>query len=141
MARTVERAAPDLSMKIDRIDHLVLTVRNIDATCDFYSRVLGMTVITFGAGRKALQFGVQKFNLHESGKEFEPKAASPTPGSADVCLISAVALSEVIANLARCGVDIIEGPVARTGARGSIRSVYFRDPDMNLIEVSTYDES
>ena len=141
MTRTVEPAAPDLSMKIDGIDHLVLTVRNIDATCDFYSRVLGMTVITFGAGRKALQFGVQKFNLHESGKEFEPKAASPTPGSADVCLISAVALSEVIANLARCGVDIIEGPVARTGARGSIRSVYFRDPDMNLIEVSTYDES
>jgi catechol 2,3-dioxygenase-like lactoylglutathione lyase family enzyme len=128
-------------MKIDRIDHLVLTVRNIDATCDFYSRVLGMTVVTFGAGRKALQFGAQKFNLHESGKEFEPKAAHPTPGSADMCLISAVALSQVIADLARSGVDIIEGPVARTGACGPIQSVYFRDPDMNLIEVSTYDES
>ena len=130
-----------MTIKIDRIDHLVLTVRNIDATCDFYSRVLAMSVVTFGAGRKALQFGVQKFNLHESGKEFEPKAARPTPGSADLCLISAVAISEVIAHLARCGVNIIEGPVPRTGARGSIQSVYFRDPDMNLIEVSTYDES
>ncbi len=128
-------------MKIDRIDHLVLTVRNIDATCDFYTRVLGMSVVTFGGGRKALQFGPQKFNLHESGREFEPKAAHPTPGSVDVCLISAVPLSEVMDHLGRCGVAIIEGPVAKTGARGPIRSVYFRDPDMNLIEVSTYDES
>ncbi len=128
-------------MKIDRIDHLVLTVRSIDATCEFYSRVLGMTAVTFGAGRKALRFGAQKINLHEMGKEFDPKAARPTPGSADVCLISAVALPEVVAHLGRCGVDIIEGPVARTGARGPIQSVYFRDPDLNLIEVSTYDES
>jgi catechol 2,3-dioxygenase-like lactoylglutathione lyase family enzyme len=128
-------------MKIDRIDHLVLTVRDIDATCEFYSRVLGMTAVTFAGGRKALHFGSQKFNLHQSGREFEPKAAHPTPGSVDVCLISAVALSQVLDHLARCGVDIIEGPVAKTGARGPIRSVYFRDPDMNLIEVSTYDES
>ena len=128
-------------MKIDRIDHVVLTVRDIGATCDFYTRVLGMTAVTFGGGRNALQFGSQKFNLHESGAEFEPKAAHPTPGSMDLCLISAVPLSDVIDHLARCGVAIIEGPVAKTGARGPIRSVYFRDPDMNLIEVSTYDES
>jgi catechol 2,3-dioxygenase-like lactoylglutathione lyase family enzyme len=128
-------------MRIDRIDHLVLTVRDIDATCEFYARVLGMSVVTFAGGRKALQFGAQKFNLHQSGREFEPKAAHPTPGSVDVCLISAVALSEVMDHLTRCGVAIIEGPVSKTGARGPIRSVYFRDPDMNLIEVSTYDES
>ena len=128
-------------MKIDHIDHVVLTVRDIDSTCEFYSRVLGMSVVTFGGGRKALQFGSQKFNLHESGKEFEPKAACPTPGSIDLCLISADPLSKVIDHLARCGVAIIEGPVAKTGARGPIRSVYFRDPDMNLIEVSTYGES
>jgi catechol 2,3-dioxygenase-like lactoylglutathione lyase family enzyme len=126
-------------MKIDRIDHLVLTVRSIDATCEFYARVLGMSVVTFGAGRKALGFGRQKINLHAHGREFEPKAAHPTPGSADLCLISGVALPEVMAHLERCGVTIIEGPVARTGANGPLRSVYFRDPDMNLIEVSTYD--
>ena len=128
-------------MKIDRIDHVVLTVRDIEATCEFYARVLGMSAVTFGGGRKALQFGSQKFNLHESGREFEPKAAHPTPGSVDICLISAVPLPEVVGHLARCGVAIIEGPVAKTGARGPIRSVYFRDPDMNLIEVSTYGES
>jgi catechol 2,3-dioxygenase-like lactoylglutathione lyase family enzyme len=128
-------------MKIDRIDHLVLTVRDIDATCDFFTRVLGMSVVTFAGGRKALQFGLQKFNLHESGREFEPKAAHPTPGSVDVCLISAAPLSEVMDHLGRCGVAIIEGPVAKTGACGPIQSVYIRDPDMNLIEVSTYDES
>src|SRR6516164_721648 len=104
-------------MQIDRIDHLVLTVRDIDATCEFYSRVLGMTVVGFAGGRKALQFGAQKFNLHQSGREFEPKAAWPTPGSIDICLISAVPLPDLIAHLARCGVAIIEGPVARTGAR------------------------
>src|SRR5262249_29943574 len=126
-------------MKIGRLDHLVLTVRDIDATCEFYSRALGMEVVTFAGGRKALTFGAQKFNLHQSGREFEPKAAHPTPGAIDVCLIAAVPLSEVIAHLAGCGVAIIEGPVARTGAQGPIRSVYFRDPDMNLIEVSTYE--
>jgi catechol 2,3-dioxygenase-like lactoylglutathione lyase family enzyme len=125
---------------IDRIDHIVLTVRSIDATCSFYSRVLGMDVVTFGAaGRKALTFGGQKINLHEAGREFEPKAQRPTPGSADFCLIAAVPLAQVIERLAACGVDILEGPVARTGARGPITSVYFRDPDSNLVEVSTYD--
>jgi catechol 2,3-dioxygenase-like lactoylglutathione lyase family enzyme len=128
------------SVKIDRIDHVVLTVRSIDATCAFYSRVLGMEAVTFGEGRKALAFGSQKINLHEAGREFEPKAARPTPGSADVCLIAAVPLSRVVDHLRACGVAIVEGPVARTGARGPIRSVYLRDPDDNLIEVSTYDD-
>ena len=125
-------------MKIDRLDHLVLTVRDVDASCAFYSRVLGMDVVTFAGGRKALAFGAQKINLHQAGREFEPKAHAPTPGSADLCLISAVPLDEAIAHLAACGVTIVEGPVVRTGATGPIRSVYFRDPDLNLIEVSSY---
>jgi catechol 2,3-dioxygenase-like lactoylglutathione lyase family enzyme len=128
-------------MRIDRIDHLVLTVRSIEASCDFYSRVLGMDIVTFGAERKALAFGAQKINLHQSGREFEPKAEHPTPGSADICFISATPLSEVIAHLSGCGVPIVEGPVARTGATGPIQSVYFRDPDRNLIEVSSYDQA
>ena len=125
-------------MRIERLDHLVLTVRDIAATSDFYSTVLGMEVVTFGAGRKALAFGQQKFNLHEAGREFEPKADRPTPGSADLCLIADGALADVIDHLRTCGVPILEGPVQRTGALGPITSVYFRDPDQNLIEVSTY---
>lgn len=125
-------------MHIDKLDHLVLTVANISTTCDFYSRVLGMSVVTFGSGRKALCFGDQKINLHETGKELEPRAAHPIPGSADICLITSVPLSEVIDHLIACNVPIIEGPVARTGATGPIMSVYLRDPDSNLIEVSTY---
>jgi catechol 2,3-dioxygenase-like lactoylglutathione lyase family enzyme len=125
-------------MRIERLDHLVLTVRDVAATCDFYSTVLGMEVVTFGAGRKALAFGQQKFNLHEAGREFEPKADRPTPGSADLCLIADGALADVIGHLRDCGVPILEGPVQRTGALGPITSVYFRDPDQNLIEVSTY---
>ena len=126
-------------MKIERLDHLVLTVRNIAATCDFYARVLGMSVVTFTEGRKALAFGQHKFNLHEAGREFEPKAESPTPGSADLCLIAEGTLDDVVAHLNACGVPILEGPVKRTGALGPIRSVYFRDPDLNLIEVSVYE--
>jgi catechol 2,3-dioxygenase-like lactoylglutathione lyase family enzyme len=125
-------------MRIDRLDHLVLTVRDVEATCSFYARVLGMEVVTFGEGRKALAFGRQKINLHQAGREFEPKAALPTPGSADLCLIADVVLDEVIAHLAACDVTIIDGPVMRTGTTGPIRSVYFRDPDGNLIEVSNY---
>ena len=125
-------------MKVDRIDHLVLTVRSIETTCEFYSRVLGMRIVTFGAERKALAFGVQKINLHQSGREFEPKAENPTPGSADICPISANPLSEVIAHLTSCEVPILEGPVIRAGATGPIQSVYFRDPDQNLIEVSSH---
>ena len=128
-------------MKITRLDHLVLTVADIAATCDFYSRVLGMEVVAFGAGRTALAFGSQKINLHAKGKEYEPKAAAPTPGSADVCLIASTPLAEVIAHLQKCGVPILEGPVPRTGATGAIMSVYFRDPDANLIEVSNYAEA
>jgi catechol 2,3-dioxygenase-like lactoylglutathione lyase family enzyme len=126
-------------MRIERIDHVVLTVRDVAATCAFYARVLGMNEVTFGAGRKALAFGTQKINLHEAGREFEPKAARPTPGSADLCLIAEGSLADVIAHVEACGVRIVEGPVARTGAVGPIRSIYFRDPDDNLIEVSTYE--
>lgn len=128
-------------MDIDRLDHLVLTVKDIEATAAFYSKALGMDVITFADGRKALAFGAQKINLHEQGKEFEPKAHRPTPGSADICFIAQTALSEVIRHLEVCGVGILEGPVRRTGAQGPIESVYFRDPDMNLIEVSNYIQS
>ncbi len=125
-------------MKIDRLDHLVLTVRDIGATCDFYARVLEMEVVAFGAGRKALQFGRQKINLHERGKEFDPKAASPTPGSGDLCFITEVPLPQVMDHIRSCGVEILEGPVRRTGAVGPIESIYIRDPDGNLIEVSNY---
>jgi catechol 2,3-dioxygenase-like lactoylglutathione lyase family enzyme len=125
-------------MKIDRLDHLVLTARDIDATCRFYSTVLGMEVVTFGTGRRALSFGGQQINLHEAEHEFKPQAEKPTPGSADLCFISAVPLSAVIEHLRVCSVPVIEGPVERTGAIGKIRSVYFRDPDGNLIEVSVY---
>jgi catechol 2,3-dioxygenase-like lactoylglutathione lyase family enzyme len=125
-------------MNVDRIDHLVLTVKDVDATCQFYSTVLAMEVITFGAGRKALAFGSQKINLHEQGKEFEPKAHQPTPGSADLCFIATTPLTQVIEHLHQHHVEIIEGPVQRTGAVGKIESVYFRDPDLNLIEVANY---
>lgn len=125
-------------MKIERLDHLVLTVRSIEATLAFYTRALGMEEITFGAGRIALRFGAQKINLHEQGKEFDPKANSPAPGSADLCFITEVPLSEVVEHLHSFGVKIIEGPTERTGATGRILSVYFRDPDLNLIEISNY---
>jgi catechol 2,3-dioxygenase-like lactoylglutathione lyase family enzyme len=123
-------------MQIDRIDHIVLTVRDIAATCAFYQRVLGMRVDGFASGRTALVFGSQKFNLHQAGREFEPKAERPVPGSADFCLITTTPMSEVIAHLEACGVEILEGPAQRTGATGSLLSVYFRDPDRNLVEVS-----
>lgn len=126
-------------MQIDRIDHLVLTVADVSATCEFYSRVLGMQVISFGGGRRALAFGRQKINLHQYGSEFEPKAYDPTPGSADICLIASTPLAQVIEHLSSCGVSVIEGPITRTGANGPITSVYFRDPDGNLIEVSNYE--
>jgi catechol 2,3-dioxygenase-like lactoylglutathione lyase family enzyme len=125
-------------MKIDSIDHLVLTVSDVEASCTFYARVLGMEVISFATGRKALSFGTQKINLHLHGNEIEPKAHCPTPGSADLCLITSVPMAEVMDHLAACGVTLIEGPVQRTGALGPILSVYFRDPDMNLLEVANY---
>jgi catechol 2,3-dioxygenase-like lactoylglutathione lyase family enzyme len=121
---------------IDHLDHLVLTTRDLDACVDFYTRVLGMRLETFGVGRLALRFGDQKINLHVAGKEFEPKAKIPTPGSLDLCFICDRPLDEVIARLGALGVPIIEGPSPRTGATGPIRSVYVRDPDRNLIELS-----
>jgi catechol 2,3-dioxygenase-like lactoylglutathione lyase family enzyme len=123
-------------MLIDRIDHVVMTVHDLDATCEFYARVLNMRVVTFGEGRKALAFGRQKINLHVAGREFEPKARHPMPGSLDLCLITTTPLPDVIVRLRACGVPLLEGPVARTGATGPICSVYFRDPNGNLIEVS-----
>lgn len=123
---------------IASLDHLVLTVADIEATVAFYCDVLGMERVTFGQGRTALSFGSQKINLHQQGREFEPKALAPTPGSADLCFVAAVPLDQVVARLNAAGVAIEEGPVARTGAVGPITSVYVRDPDRNLIEISTY---
>ena len=129
-------------MQIDHLDHLVLTVKDIEATCVFYVRVLGMEVVTFGSGRKALAFGKQRINLHERGKEFEPKAILPTSGSADLCFISFTPMSGIIQNLATEHVEIILGPVPRMGAAGALESVYFRDPDIDRRRrhaVSSYD--
>lgn len=123
-------------MKIDRLDHLVLTVADIDATIAFYVGVLGMEAVSFGAGRRALAFGMQKINLHPASAPLKPHAARPGPGTADLCLIAATPLDQVVAELNAKGVNIEDGPVPRTGATGPILSVYFRDPDGNLIEVS-----
>jgi catechol 2,3-dioxygenase-like lactoylglutathione lyase family enzyme len=125
-------------MRIDRLDHLVLTVHDLDATVAFYTKVLGMEAVTFRGGRRALAFGHSKINLHEAGREFEPKAARPTPGSADLCLIVDEPVDRIIAELASHGIPLEEGPVERTGATGPILSVYVRDPDDNLIELSNY---
>jgi catechol 2,3-dioxygenase-like lactoylglutathione lyase family enzyme len=121
---------------IDHLDHLVLTTRNLEACIAFYTGALGMSLETFGAGRKALRYGNQKINLHEHGREFEPKARHPTPGSLDLCFIAAIPLDAVIERLGRHDVALVEGPVMRTGAVAPIRSVYVRDPDGNLIEIS-----
>ena len=123
-------------MKINRLDHFVLTVADIDATVAFYTRQLGMEAVTFGDGRTALAFGTSKINLHEVGKEFEPKAVRPTPGSADICLVVNEPVTDVMAQLTSAGIPIEEGPVERTGAVGPILSCYLRDPDGNLIELS-----
>lgn len=126
-------------MQIERLDHLVLTVRDVEATVTFYAQVLGMKPVTFGNGRRALSFGQQKLNLHPADAPFKPHAAHPTTGSADLCLISTTSISVVVDHLKGKGIAIEEGPVSRTGALGPITSVYFRDPDENLIEVSCYD--
>lgn len=128
-------------MKIEAIDHIVLTVTDMERTCAFYCRVLGMRVITFGQGRKGLTFGSQKINLHQHGQESEPKALQPTPGSADLCFVTRENIDQIIDQLNACGVEILAGPVPRTGAVGAISSVYFRDPDGNLIELSNYERS
>lgn len=128
-------------MKIERLDHLVLTVADIDATIAFYASALGMQAVSFGAGRRALAFGQQKINLHPADAPLRPCAARPTPGSADLCFITSTPIQEVMTHLERMGVALEQGPVPRTGALGPITSVYLRDPDGNLIEISTYDGS
>lgn len=125
-------------MDIERLDHLVLTVRNVARTCAFYRGVLGMEEITFRGSRRGLRFGTQKINLHEQGNEFEPKAAVPMPGSADLCFITETPLSECMARCRARAIEIVEGPVRRAGACGAIESFYVRDPDGNLIEISRY---
>jgi catechol 2,3-dioxygenase-like lactoylglutathione lyase family enzyme len=123
-------------VQVESLDHLVLTVGDLDAALAFYSSVLGMQVVTFAGNRKALAFGTQKINLHLAGHEFEPKAAAPTPGSADLCFLTAELLENVVDHLQSSGVAVIEGPVRRIGATGPLRSVYIRDPDGNLIEIA-----
>lgn len=123
---------------IAHLDHLVLTAVDAAATVDFYTRVLGMQLETFGQGRMAFKFGDQKINLHIRGREFEPKAHVPVPGALDLCFIASIPLDQVIDRLTAAPWPIIEGPVMRTGATGPIRSVYLRDPDLNLIEISEH---
>ena len=126
---------------IDRVDHIVLTTRDKDACIRFYSEVLGMKLEKFRTPteeRLALRFGTQKINLHEWGKEFTPRAHVAVPGSLDLCFIASISLEEVVERLESARVKIIEGPVSKTGAKGPIRSVYVRDPDLNLVEISVY---
>ena len=123
-------------MRVERIDHVVLTVADVEVTIAFYERVLGMRGVTFAAGRRALAFGAQKLNLHQAGREFEPKARRPTAGAIDLCFTTDVPLQDVVSHLRECSVQIELGPVAKVGARRALRSVYFRDPDGNLVEVA-----
>jgi len=119
------------------IDHVVLTVRSLDATCDFYARVLGFQRID-GNGPTSLQFGQHKISVHEVGRTFDPKAAQPTPGAVDICFIADRSIEDVCIHLEACGVKIELGPIARMGGQGEMNSIYFRDPDHNLIEVARY---
>ncbi len=123
-------------MKITQLDHLVLTVKDINQALYFYTEILGMEVLSFGEGRKALRFGIQKINLHQAGKEFEPKAYQPTSGSADLCFLVDTPIQQIIEELGIHQITIEEGPVKRTGAMTEIVSVYIRDPDHNLIELA-----
>lgn len=125
-------------MKVLGLDHVVLTVEDMEATVEFYTRVMGMSVRAFEGGRLALRFGSQKINLHEAGSEFQPHARRPLPGSADLCFVTDAAPDEWLEHLAASGVELVEGPVPRLGALGPMTSVYFRDPDGNLIEVASY---
>ncbi|MDM0058864.1 VOC family protein [Variovorax fucosicus] len=120
------------------IDHIVLTVRSLDVTCEFYARVLGFRRSDVQGQPTGLHFGQQKINVHETGRTFDPKAVHPTPGSADVCFITEQSIEEVCCHLKECNVEVEVGPISRTGARGEMTSVYFRDPDNNLIEVASY---
>ncbi|OGU22490.1 MAG: glyoxalase [Hydrogenophilales bacterium RIFOXYD1_FULL_62_11] len=123
-------------MELDAIDHVVLTVRDIPASVAFYTSVLGMREVVFGEGRRALVFGRCKLNLHQVGREFEPKAAHPAPGAVDLCLLAHTPVADIERHLASHGVAIEAGPIERTGAQGPLLSVYVRDPDGNLIELS-----
>ncbi len=125
---------------IERIDHFVLTVRFLEATLSFYERVLGFRREVRPDAPASLKFGRQKINVHESERTFEPKAARPTPGAGDFCLITLRSIDEVVAHLKDCGVTLVLGPVARIGAEGPMTSVYFRDPDANLVEIARYDD-
>lgn len=127
-------------MRVERLDHLVLTVKNVEASCAFYTKVLGMKEVTFQSGRKAVAFGNQKINFHEYGKEFDPKALRPAPGSADLCFITRDPIAQIISHLDTCGVTVIEGPVKRAGAMGPMTSIYIQDPDQNLIEIAVYNQ-
>lgn len=128
----------DRHVTVTALDHLVLTVADVERTIDFYVRVLGMRRVVFAGGRLALAFGSSKINLHEVGRELSPHARHPTPGSADLCLVTSTPQPDVLDHLAACGVPAEMGPVARSGARGPVTSTYVRDPDGNLIEISTY---
>ncbi|HEX8234756.1 MAG TPA: VOC family protein [Abditibacteriaceae bacterium] len=125
-------------MKVQRLDHLVLTVRSIEATCDFYTQVLGMEVVTFAGGRTALHCGEQKINLHAAGHELEPGAQHPVPGSADLCFVTEWRPIEIARHLQESGAEVEQGPVPRCGACGPMTSFYMRDPDANLVEAATY---
>lgn len=124
-----------MAFALEHLDHLVLTVSNLDATVDFYTEVLGMELVTF-EGRKALAFGIQRINLHHRGHEFSPRSAHPTPGSADLCFLTTTPLEQVVEYLTSQRIHVEEGPVERPGAIGRLRSIYLRDPDRNLIEIS-----
>ena len=126
-------------MYITKLDHLVLTVRDMKAAVKFYTDVLGMEAVQLG-NRKAMQFGDCRINLHQHGDEIHPHAAQPVPGSTDFCLITDIPLEQVINHVASCGIKIITGPVHRSGAAGNILSIYLRDPDGNLIEISNIAE-
>lgn len=127
-------------MLVEAIDHVVLTVADVEATARFYATVLGLEVVTFAGGRTALAFGRQKINLHPAGREFEPKAGAPTPGSADLCFVTHTPTAEIVARLRALGIPIVAGPDRRDGALGPTRSVYLRDPDGNLVELANYEE-
>jgi catechol 2,3-dioxygenase-like lactoylglutathione lyase family enzyme len=135
----METKLDEIPVSISEFDHLVLTVADLEETIAFYQEILGMRAITFGQGRRALEFGHNKINLHKAGSEFSPHAARPTPGSADLCFVTTTPLDRVIAHLEAKGVHIEEGPVPRVGANGPITSVYIRDPDHNLLEIASYD--
>jgi catechol 2,3-dioxygenase-like lactoylglutathione lyase family enzyme len=132
------RSGTLVDVKVTTLDHLVLTVQDLESTVDFYTRVLGMTVSAFAEGRLALKFGTQKINLHELGSEFQPNARRAQPGSGDLCFLSDDPLDSWVDHFEQEGVELVEGPVPRVGALGPMDSIYCRDPDGNLVEIASY---